>query len=204
MFERFTKQARALVIDTQEQARRMGHGAIGTQHLLLALLAQDERPAALLRNAGVTYAQIETAVRRYLGEPEPALGPEDTEALRAIGIDLDEVRARIEEDFGPSALTPQPPPPPRRRFGLGRRNHEFDPPRPAGDRHIPFTPRAKKVLELSLREAIRLGHRHIGTELILLGLLRESEGLAAKVLADARVDVPALRRQIEASLREAA
>ena len=68
----------------------------------------------------------------------------------------------------------------------------------------PFSPRSKKVLELSLREALRLRHRHIGTEHILLGLLREGHGLAALVLTEAGVDLDDLRRRVEAALRTAA
>jgi ATP-dependent Clp protease ATP-binding subunit ClpC len=78
------------------------------------------------------------------------------EALRALGVSLGEVRRRVEEIIG--------------------RGKE----QPSG--HIPFTPRAKKVLELSLREALNLGHDYIGTEHILLGLVREGEGVAARVL----------------------
>src|SRR5262249_23649873 len=133
------------------------------------------------------------------------LGADDAEALRAIGIDLDEVRARIEENFGPVDLTP-PPTPARRRFGL-RRNHQADaqsPGRHPITGHIPFNRRTKKVLELSLREAVRLGHRYIGSEHILLGLLREGEGLAALILTEAGVDFADLRQKIETSLRAAA
>jgi ATP-dependent Clp protease ATP-binding subunit ClpA len=203
MFERFTKAARAVVIDAQGQARRLEHCAIGTEHLLLALLAQDGSSAMLLRDAGVTTDKANATIRRVLGAAP--LGADDAAALRAIGIDLDEVRARIEENFGPVDLTP-PPTPARRRFGL-RRNRQVDAQSP-GQRpitgHIPFSRRAKKVLELSLREAVRLGHRYIGSEHILLGLLREGEGLAALILTEAGVDFVDLRQKIETSLRAAA
>lgn len=100
-------------------------------------------------------------------------GEEDAEALRAIGIDLDEVRRRAEETFGPGALEWIVPTRHRGRTKacaplVGR---------------IPFTPRAKKVLELALREAKHLRHGYIGTEHILLGLVREGEGLASGMLA---------------------
>jgi len=100
------------------------------------------------------------------------------------------VLRRLERSFGPDALRP-PPPAPRR--GLLRRRC-----------WTRFTPRARKVLELSLREAIRLGQRTLGVEHLLLGLLREGEGLGAQVLADAGVDLAALRRATEERLRGAA
>ena len=199
MFERFTNAARAVVVEAQEQARRLGHRAIETEHLLLALLAQDGRPAALLRDAGVTSEFAEAVTIRVRGGTPR--GVTDANALRAIGIDIDEVRARIEENFGPIEFM-ETPEPPRRRFGWRRRRRPSRPPMISG--HLPFVPRSKKILELSLREALRLNHRFIGEEHILLGLLREGEGLAAMILAEAGVDPAHLRRQIELGLREAA
>ncbi len=67
---------------------------------------------------------------------------------------------------------------------------------PVGDGHIPFTPRAKKVLELSLREALQLGHNYIGTEHILLGLIREGDGVAAQVLVSLGCDLNRARQQV--------
>jgi ATP-dependent Clp protease ATP-binding subunit ClpA len=193
MFERFTQAARAVVVDAQSEARRLGHPTIGTEHLLLALLRGDS--GRLLADAGVTAARIETTVARLRAATPGALGPEDAAALRAIGIDLDEVRARIEENFGPVPLEPPAEPPRRRRFGLRRRPGTAPTGRPA------FSPRAKKVLELALREALRLQQAYIADEHILLGLLREDGGLGARVLADAGVDAGELRRRAEASLR---
>lgn len=68
--------------------------------------------------------------------------------------------------------------------------------RPGGTGHIPFTPRAKKVVELSLREALQLGHNYIGTEHILLALIREGEGIAAQVLVKAGLDLAAVRQEV--------
>jgi ATP-dependent Clp protease ATP-binding subunit ClpA len=125
MFERFTDQARRVVVLAQEEARLLGHDYIGTEHILLGLLAETDGPAA--------------------------------QALATLEIGLDAAREQVEEIIG--ASTGQPP-----------------------SGHIPFTQRAKKVLELSLREAQRLGDRYIGTEHILLGLAREGDGVAVKVL----------------------
>jgi ATP-dependent Clp protease ATP-binding subunit ClpC len=124
MFERFTDRARRVVVIAQEEARNLDHNYIGTEHLLVGLLAEDEGVAA--------------------------------KALLAAGLTTEEARAEIE-----------------RRIGRGP-----EPPRG----HIPFTPRAKKVLELSLRQALQLGHNYIGTEHILLGIVREGEGVAAQIL----------------------
>jgi ATP-dependent Clp protease ATP-binding subunit ClpA len=124
MFERFTKRARHVVVLAQEEARRLDHNYIGTEHILLGLL----------------------------GEPEGV----GAQALTEFGLTLDEARAEV------TAIV-----------GRGKKA-------PSG--HIPFTPRAKKTLELSLREALQLHHNYIGTEHILLGVIKEGDGVGAKVL----------------------
>ena len=91
-------------------------------------------------------------------------------ALESLGISLEAVRAEVEGTIGRGT---EPP-----------------------DAHIPFTPRAKKVLELSLREAMTLGHNYIGTEHILLGLIREGEGVAAQVLIKLGADLSRVRQQV--------
>jgi len=92
------------------------------------------------------------------------------EALRSLGISLEAVRVQVEEIIGQGQSAPTG--------------------------HIPFTPRAKKVLELSLREALQLGHNYIGTEHILLGLIREGEGVAAQVLVKLGADLARVRQQV--------
>ena len=92
------------------------------------------------------------------------------QALEALGIGLDALRHQVEEIVGRGKETP--------------------------GGHIPFTPRAKKVLELSLREALQLGHDYIGTEHILLGLIREGEGVAARVLVSLGADLNMVRQQV--------
>jgi ribosomal protein S18 acetylase RimI-like enzyme len=141
VFERFTDRARRVVVLAQEESRALDHNYIGTEHLLLGLMAEGEGIGAL--------------------------------ALERLNVSFSGVRRQIEQIIG-------------RGDGSA-----------AG--HIPFTPRAKKVLELSLREALRLGHNYIGTEHMLLGLVREGEGIAAQVLrsvgvreADVRSTVMAL------------
>jgi ATP-dependent Clp protease ATP-binding subunit ClpA len=201
MFERFTDQARSVVKGAQEEARGLSHRYVGTEHILLALLAESSGMAAtVLRDAGVFPEQVRADVEAAIGPRRGRLGPTDAEALRAIGIDLDAVREKVEETFGEGALEPPPSTPPQRR-GLFRRAAPGPEPVPG---HIPFTPRAKKVLELSLREALRLKHKHIGPEHILLGLLREGEGLAAMVLTDAGVSLDDLRTHVLDAMDRAA
>jgi ATP-dependent Clp protease ATP-binding subunit ClpC len=138
MFERFSDAARRVIVLAQEEARRLNHHYIGSEHILLGLLRDDESVAA--------------------------------GALLSLGITLEAVRQQVEEIVG-----------------RGKKM-------PSG--HIPFTPRAKKVLELSLREALQLGHSYIGPEHILLGLLREGEGVAVQVLVALGGDLNQVRLQV--------
>ncbi len=147
MFERFTAEARSVVVRAQEEARGLRHDYIGTEHILLGLYSMPSSVAArALRNLGVTAAAVRTGVEETVGK-----GEKDA---------------------------------------------------PAG--HIPFTKRAKKVLELSLREALQLKHNYIGTEHILLALEREGDGLAAKILAGQLHDMNAIRTAVSDLLREGA
>jgi ATP-dependent Clp protease ATP-binding subunit ClpA len=118
---------------------------------------------------------------------------EDAEALKAIGIDLDQVRKAIEANFGAGALR-LPRETEQKKRGLFGRFYI------AGG-HIPFTNRNKKVLELSLREALRLDQKFIAPEHIMLGLLREGEGLAALILHEKNVDLARLREDMTTALR---
>jgi ATP-dependent Clp protease ATP-binding subunit ClpA len=187
MFERFTDPARKVTVDAQLVARRLGHSHIGTEHLLLGLLGTDDGAAQVLGGLGITAAAVEREIVTEVGRGP--LGTGDAEALGAIGIDLDEVRRRLEASFGPGAL------------------HWHPDPRCRGERprlgHVPFSPRAKKVLELSLREALALKHRYIGTEHILLGLVREGEGLAMLVLTRLGAGPQAIRARVLDALRSA-
>jgi ATP-dependent Clp protease ATP-binding subunit ClpA len=195
MFERFTDRARSLVARAQAESHALRHHHIGTEHLLLAMLDRDGGTAyRVLTDAGVERSRVLADVKRFVRAGHDIFGDSDVAALQAIGIDLDAVRKKIEETFGPGAL--DPPPEPCRRRGLLRRWRPY--------LGTPFTPRAKKVLELSLREAVRLRHGFIGTEHILLGLLREGHGLAAKVLVDEGFDLEDLRRWTLAALDVAA
>jgi ATP-dependent Clp protease ATP-binding subunit ClpA len=205
MFERFTAPARDAVVAAQTEARDLGHRTIGTEHLLLALLADQSGPVArLLGEHGIDPAFVRADVRRRVDhEVKPDLSfteadAEDAAALKAIGIDLQAVRAAIEANFGKGSLH-LPPPARKRRWPFGGKDGDGE---PRG--HIPFTKRSKKVLELSLREALRLKNNFIAPEHLLLGLLREGEGLAMLIMKDRGVDFDRLRDEAEESLRHAA
>jgi ATP-dependent Clp protease ATP-binding subunit ClpA len=196
MFERFTDKARAVVRQAMQERAALRHDRVGTEHLLLALMAVEDGIAArVLREAGADRDDLRTRILAFEGRGPLVLGDADAAALRAIGIDLDAVRAKVEEAFGEGAL--RPPAQPCRRGLFGRKVWAD----PGGSR---FSPRAKKVLELSLREAVRLKHSFIGTEHILLGLLRDGEGLAALVITEAGLDLADLRRRVDEALRTAA
>jgi ATP-dependent Clp protease ATP-binding subunit ClpA len=184
MFERFHQDARQAVVLAQENARTLHHDIIGTEHLLLGLLAQPHALSArVLGRHGLDHDRARQSVIRLVGQkPEDAL---DADALESIGIDLSAIREKVEAAFGPGALDRKP--------RTNRRGHLLS-------GHIPFSSRAKKTLELSLREAINLKHKHIADGHLLLGILREGEGLASRVIADAGIDAAALRREIVSEL----
>ncbi len=137
MFERFTNRARHVVVLAQEEARRLRHNYIGTEHILLGLL----------------------------GEPDGVAG----RVLAGFGMSLESTRREVTAIVSAGTTAPSG--------------------------HIPFTPRAKKTLELSLREALQLHHNYIGTEHILLGLMREGEGVAAQILQQ-HGDLQAIRMAV--------
>jgi Clp amino terminal domain, pathogenicity island component len=140
MFERFTDRARRVVVRASEEARRLNHNYIGTEHLLLGLVSDDQSESLAAA------------------------------ALASFDISLDVVRRDVEEIIGRGVTEPKG--------------------------HIPFTPRAKKVMELALREALQLGHNYMGTEHLLLGLIREGEGVAAQVLIKRGADLSRLRERV--------
>jgi ATP-dependent Clp protease ATP-binding subunit ClpA len=168
MFERFTREARTVVVGAQVEAAALAHEWIGTEHLLLGLVRDPATATArLLAGWDIEAGWARAEVERIVGRGEPEL---DARALATLGIDLDEVRTRVEQRFGPGALA-------RRRCRRGG----------PGPR-VPFTPRAKRALDLALREALVLGEDHIGSQHVLLGLLREGDGIAASILRSRGLD----------------
>jgi len=107
MFERFTGDARTVVVHAQEHSRRLGHRYIGCEHLLLAVVSTGQPASAVLRENGLTPERVEVEIVRLagLGAGASLFADLDRDALASIGIDLDAVRARIEAAFGPEALT---------------------------------------------------------------------------------------------------
>ena len=186
MFERFTAAARRAVVGAREESAALKHGHIGTEHLLLGALRQTDDPAAaVLVDAGLDLATARAAVARLLG------GGDDAEALATIGVDLDAVREAVEAAFGEGVLDGPPAPPESRRRGWFRGE---------GAGRMAFTGQAKKVLELSLRESLRLGSGDIALGHLVLGLLREGQGLGLRVIVDHGLDLAAVRRAVEAAL----
>jgi len=138
VFERFTERARQVVVIAQSEARALKHNYIGTEHLLLGLLREEQGIAArVLMSFDVTVDEVRAQVARIIGQGDEVVGG-----------------------------------------------------------HIPFTPRSKKILELSLREALAVGHNYIGTEHILLGLMREGEGVAVRILLDFGASPAAVRDEV--------
>jgi ATP-dependent Clp protease ATP-binding subunit ClpA len=153
MFERFTHEARAVVVEAQAECRRRHDRAIGPEHLLLGLWFDADNPAVrVLEQLGLHRDELRDQLPRSLP---------DRDALRALGIDIDEVRRRIEAAFGPGALE---------STAAGCRGA------------VPFTPTGKQALELALRAALELGHRSIGPAHVLLGIVRVGDGDVARVL----------------------
>lgn len=174
MFERFTKDARSAVVDAQQVARAAHSDQIDSRHLLVAL-AESEGPArSALSDGGLDVADVTTRARASISAGDAL----DAGALAAVGVDLDEVTRRTEATFGEGALVRAG------RILRGRR------------KHIPFTPDAKKSLELALREAIRLGSREIHGGHLLLGLTR-AESPARRILSDVGADLERIRHLAE-------
>jgi ATP-dependent Clp protease ATP-binding subunit ClpA len=213
MFERFSGEARSAVAQAQEHARRLGHRYIGCEHLLLAAASTAEPASAALREHGVTPDAVETEIVRLagLGRAANLFSASDREALASIGIDLDVVRARIEATFGPDAFTRGGPDACRSRPAVrknpvallrrARRGGHHQHPAPSG--HIPFTPRAKKSLMLSLREAEARHDNYIGIEHLTLALVGMKDGAVPPVLSALGASQATLRAAILDRYRKA-
>lgn len=187
MFERFTAEARSTVVRARDHAGERQDPTITPTHLVLALATG--RLGSLLASHGI---DAETIERLAPGSKAGAM--DDGTALRTIGVDLSAIRASVESAFGPGALDAAPVP--HRRWSAWTRR---------GNRvHRAFTTNAKKALELSLREAMRLDARAIGAETLLLGLLRTGDPELARILERAAVNQADLRTDVESLIRRAA
>ena len=197
MFERFTTDARRVVVGAQVEARALDHDWVGTEHLLLAVLAENGSPMqATLAGLGITHAGCLARVVDEVGGGDGD-GAADAAALGALGIDLVEVLRRVEASFGHDtarALDTRAVPC-RRRWFRRRRN--------ATGGHLRFTKRARTSLELALRESMSLRSGEITSAHIVLGLLRAG-GLAARVVAAGGVKPEDVRRAVLDRLDRAA
>ena len=144
MFSRFTERAQKVLFLAQEEALRLGHPYVGTEHILLGLIREGQGVAA--------------------------------RALAGMGIEADKVRSAVELAVGKAQGNP--------------------------GQEIALTPRGKRILELSVEEARRMGHNYVGTEHMLLGLIREGEGLAAQVLKAMGADLDRVRQVVFKMLGE--
>jgi ATP-dependent Clp protease ATP-binding subunit ClpC len=145
-FGRFTERAQKALLYAQEEARSMGHNYVGTEHLLLGLLREQDGAAA--------------------------------KVLANMGMELDKMRDYIVKL-------------------VGKGNFNFN-------EGFGYTPRTKRVMELSFYEARNLGHNYVGTEHLLLALIREGEGVAARILKDANIDFEKIRTEIMQMVQEEA
>ena len=196
MFERFTADARSTVTGAQGHARRLGHRPIGTEHVLRAIVDGSGPAALALGAAGITAATVESDLAARRGAGRDA----DRRALATIGIDLDAVLAAMDD------VETHPVPPSRRRPRWRRWTLRRAPTAPpaAGRAHLPFSPRAKRCLQLALRESLRLNSNSITTEHLLLGILRDGQGGACQILAERGVEPAGLRDDIERRIRRPA
>jgi ATP-dependent Clp protease ATP-binding subunit ClpA len=193
MFERFTDKARTAVFQARATAAGRGDRMIRPAYLLYALAAGDGVAARALAGLGVEAAGLERQLDRAAPLGNPLAGEADSadaEALAAIGVDLDEIRRKVEEGFGPGALGRMAPPPPRRPGRLA------------------VTGELKQALALALAEARALHHDYIGTEHLLLGLLamagRTPRGdFTPETLRDFGIDPDLARQRVLDELRRA-
>lgn len=174
MFERFTRAARRVVEQAVESAREQGAAEVRPEHVLAGLLADETSTAVrVLAELGVPLDEARRTAAGLVGPYVEGLDADDAEALKVLGIDLDEVVRRIGSDLGGDAV------------GAGSRRG-----------HIRFARSSKKALELALREAIHLGDGFIGTEHLLLGLVRTDDRVVAGTLSAFEITLGDLRAAV--------
>ena len=180
MFERFTRPARELVERAHAIAKDSRASQVRPEHLFAALLWDDDSLAVrLMVDQGATSERLHAELDKRRARYVDGLDEEDAAALASIGIDLEEVVRRLGDE-----------PLQRKRSRFTRVSRRFSRP-------------AKKVLELSLREAVSLRHNYIGTEHLLLGLVRQGDVIVRDTLIAAGVDTSTLRQGVQETLRQA-
>ncbi|HZC73868.1 MAG TPA: Clp protease N-terminal domain-containing protein [Jatrophihabitans sp.] len=191
MFERFTPDARQVVVRAQQEARNFAHPWLGTEHLLLGVLdASGEPAAAVLGDLGITLDTARDALGHLVGRG--GFCANDAAALRTVGIDLEQVRRAAEANFGPGALD-RPVAQCRRRASLFRRRRVDD-----SYDGLPFMPRAKRVLERARNEAKSSGVGDIDVDHLLLGLLDPKGNMAVELIRHLGADPELVRARLRA------
>jgi ATP-dependent Clp protease ATP-binding subunit ClpA len=186
MFEQYTEASKAVLVEAQDLAVELGSGYISVGHLLYGCAeVRAETAGRPLRDCGITAASVRRLLPRT---PEQTAGPTDPEALSAIGIDYDGVRAAVEATFGPGALDNAPD----RRVPASR------------TRQPPFTPNAKHSLELALRAAQELHQEQIVPGHLLLGLLRLDNDFVSDLIEESGSTIAVLAAAVLAALAAAA
>jgi hypothetical protein len=204
VFERFTRDARTVVVSTQDVCRSLGVDEVRPVHLLLALTEDDSSAREVLTAHGLTPDAVSTAIGAPRFAPSAPLDEDDAAALRSLGIDLDAIREAVDQQFGDGALEAAAAA--EGEAGADGRADDGDlaQRRLGRGRHVRFGRGAKKVLELSLREAVREHSREIRSEHIALAVLRTDDDAVRMLLAGLGVDVRALRADLEGRGRRTA
>jgi ATP-dependent Clp protease ATP-binding subunit ClpA len=203
VFEHLDPDARRIVDVAQHEARALHHNYLGTEHLLLALALQAGAPARLLVERGCGPKAIRDEITLVVGRGHPQRHDPDA-LLATLGIDLGEVRRRVESTFGPDAVTTAAgrARPRRRRWPGARWWPGCDQGRPCdsallGGQWIGLAPRVKRVVELAVAAA---APSPVTPSHLLLAILDEGKGVACQILARRRVDLPALASAVRATL----
>jgi ATP-dependent Clp protease ATP-binding subunit ClpA len=197
VFERFTPGARQVVVRAQHEGRAFAHPWIGTEHLLLGVLAAaDLSASAALADVGVRLDTARAALGQLVGRG--GFCQSDAAALRTVGIDLDEVRRAAEASFGAGAL--DRPPVWRCRRGFRPRWRRVDT-APGG---LPFLPRAKRAVELARTEADHSGIADVDVDHLLMGLLDPKGNMAVELIRHLGADPELIKARLRARIDDAA
>jgi ATP-dependent Clp protease ATP-binding subunit ClpA len=200
MFERFSEQARQVVVQAEAEARAFAHPWLGTEHLLLGVLAQpDTRAAGVLIDLGVSSGRVRAVLAALVGRG--GFGESDVAALRTVGIDLEQVRHAAEASFGAGALDrPLARRCRRGRTGLLRRRRRGQ----DSSAHLPFMPRAKRALERARHEADTRRSDQLDVDHLLLGLLDPKANMATELIQRLGVEPDVVRAHLRQRLDRAA
>lgn len=170
LLSRFSEEAMGTLTLAESEAIGLGYAFIGSEHLLLGALAGGGRVTSILAESGMTLEAMREAVAAK-SPKGPYSEKRDEHLLKTLGIELSQVKTAVEEEFGPGAL-------------------QVPPGRP------PFTPRSKRTLEFALRLADTAGSNEVSTEHIVLALLEDREGMAARIISEKVPDPSVLKSSL--------